>query len=1479
MALKSKWFRLSAVALAGFLLVGYALLWNGLIHLDAAREEAFARWRSVGGDAAKLRPTAEPFSLLDYLSDVSAPTGSTTDLRPLIAESATKIPGILSSSAIQIQIGERGKRYSVEFRWNTARESASLDLRLYDRLSRPIGQWSGSAGETAWIDVEGGPYNLELANRGLLGKDFALFIAVKETAAAHRGAADAPIASVEIPTLDIQMTPASFKSWETMRVVALDEIRAYKASKGQAKLPASRVAAMLAMDGAESAAAIGLVGVGDPIHVGAEAPSFNVRVRAGPLLRGMSAFKLTHVELNTLFLDFAVGSLLRAEGVLLPRQMLVSVRFNGRELGLYTMEETQSNKGFFEGIRRSDGQLTSADGQKNYLDKGSLTKRSPLQGAELMSPEIVRRLNTIQYAKALALMSRFEATHALGAPDHRIYRSALIEMLEPWVKDLNVGTWRGRELTSEIMSYGVWWLRYPIMGTGGVVHPKTFPDDFPPFPPNDAEFAEGPASIRFQSSPPIITSILRSPETRLLFDQYLLYAADDAMQRRLAKRLSGILSATRTMLDKETRSPRTGEMLNYANEADRQVVDYGRGNMAMLTAIKRSQNKAIILVDEQVQKPHPVLSNESNGEKIVTIYNLSPFSALIELPAYARVVTGSPTSRSNSRYFLAPSDFFLAVTPIFNTPFIERAPEDLTKPEPLTKADGVLTPQIARRIFAFDRARYDMPTAYERLPSPLMAVSVPFGRSRDFLQYLRTGGIRIAGVIPIPENRVIAVGTLGAHVFQTNHPLLDSSRSKIDIKAVVSSATPLSLPPDQEVGRDIPFSRDVSAQFNGYTARVDVQFSKPRASSLSILGWIKLDTAASGSQAILDIKREDGIPCALSAKRQDEKRWILVWRCAGGEISADFEAGVWTQVALSADSTLRTLWLKVGGDSVRTGTVPMAMDPVGKVRGVVFGGSRGGDVGPFVGQMADFRFYPEAFSGTFRVEPGSGILAHRDEPSGPSGKTSVPNPSLVLMPLTNAEFQETRHMQFLAVNTSAAPITVDLGNLVWRRADNSAIPTKIMRVRVVSSAMDEISGNRLTLRPGDAFQPPGAMYSPSAWFWPGVLNAALWDPVGEGPHAVLIDVDFDPADGSSPDADREEGLRDFAWTDASKLLSDDAATNKQLLVAVVEPKLFNIPTTSARLLRATEGIAPDLAGPDALIARGDFQAYEEKGTRRLILQAMKQQIYIEAPMSIPAGYTVRIGPGTTIRFAANAGILSFSPIEAVGDGRNPVRFIPADVATGWVGIGITNAASASTFRHVEYAGARGGFLGKDQISGGLSIYGSPVLMKATKFRDLMANDGIHLMHAVFEIDDVDVDGTASDAIDMDWSFGTIRNTRLRNCGVKEGGDCLDFTASRAVVHAIDIVGASDKGISIGEESIIDIEGVSISNVIAGIAMKDGSIIRVSGCDISNAKYGLLRYIKKPYYGYPDLIAENCAITKTGVSRKDESNFIWTDRYN
>ena len=117
-----------------------------------------------------------------------------------------------------------------------------------------------------------------------------------------------------------------------------------------------------------------------------------------------------------------------------------------------------------------------------------------------------------------------------------------------------------------------------------------------------------------------------------------------------------------------------------------------------------------------------------------------------------------------------------------------------------------------------------------------------------------------------------------------------------------------------------------------------------------------------------------------------------------------------------------------------------------------------------------------------------------------------------------------------------------------------------------------------------------------------------------------------------------------------------------------------------------------------------------------------------------------------------------------------------------------------------------------------------------------------------------------DAIDFDFSNGTIENVSILN----SGNDALDFSGSKVNVKNILINNAGDKGISVGEKSNITVKNIKLENTNIALASKDLSRLNLDNVEILNSNVAVAAYQKKPEYG-PGFASI------TNISIKDSKN--------
>lgn len=254
---------------------------------------------------------------------------------------------------------------------------------------------------------------------------------------------------------------------------------------------------------------------------------------------------------------------------------------------------------------------------------------------------------------------------------------------------------------------------------------------------------------------------------------------------------------------------------------------------------------------------------------------------------------------------------------------------------------------------------------------------------------------------------------------------------------------------------------------------------------------------------------------------------------------------------------------------------------------------------------------------------------------------------------------------------------------------------------------------------------------------------------------------------------------------------------------------------------------------------------------------------ISKDMIIPAGHTLIAHGGTRIDLSNSAMILSYSPIIFSGLESRPVTVTSSD-RTGQ-GITVIKAHRGSLLKQVLFQNLSCPLRKEWELTGAVNFYESPVRIDQAIFENnISGDDYINLVRSEFMIDGLSMNNTFADALDIDFGKGKIQNSNFTQCGTKDpNGDCLDISGSVVEIENIRINGSGDKGISIGENSSIDIHKSKVKNAKIAVASKDNSTINISGLSIDDCQTGFAAYQKKREFGPASIKVQNLSMSKVG----------------
>lgn len=154
------------------------------------------------------------------------------------------------------------------------------------------------------------------------------------------------------------------------------------------------------------------------------------------------------------------------------------------------------------------------------------------------------------------------------------------------------------------------------------------------------------------------------------------------------------------------------------------------------------------------------------------------------------------------------------------------------------------------------------------------------------------------------------------------------------------------------------------------------------------------------------------------------------------------------------------------------------------------------------------------------------------------------------------------------------------------------------------------------------------------------------------------------------------------------------------------------------------------------------------------------------------------------------------------------------------------------------------------VPSAITLYNSNGEFNFCRFQNnIRGDDMINLFQSNYLFKECLFVDVLSDALDSDFSNGTIINTTYRNIG----NDAVDCSGSLLDIKGSNFINISDKAISAGENSNIKVEGSVISSSAIGFVSKDGSQLTVGiNNKLIENDLDFAIFMKKDFYRNPSL---------------------------
>ena len=235
-------------------------------------------------------------------------------------------------------------------------------------------------------------------------------------------------------------------------------------------------------------------------------------------------------------------------------------------------------------------------------------------------------------------------------------------------------------------------------------------------------------------------------------------------------------------------------------------------------------------------------------------------------------------------------------------------------------------------------------------------------------------------------------------------------------------------------------------------------------------------------------------------------------------------------------------------------------------------------------------------------------------------------------------------------------------------------------------------------------------------------------------------------------------------------------------------------------------------------------------------------------------------------------IYGSSSVEVLEDVKNKIIKIKQNQSDDWVLV--SNALIDGwrfVFSGINISNDKNKILGqrlnKYGLTGCLNFYDSTFKHAKIEVISGACEDSLNIVSSRGQIDFIKINNSFADAIDIDFSKIIIDLAMIKNAG----NDCLDVSGGEYNLLSFEAKNCSDKGISVGERSLLNASNVFISNANIGVSSKDLSKVLLNKVVIDNVKYCFESSKKKQEFGGSKLQAS--AISCNGPSLIDEDSLI------
>ncbi|MBU0660607.1 hypothetical protein KKG22_00325 [Patescibacteria group bacterium] len=255
-------------------------------------------------------------------------------------------------------------------------------------------------------------------------------------------------------------------------------------------------------------------------------------------------------------------------------------------------------------------------------------------------------------------------------------------------------------------------------------------------------------------------------------------------------------------------------------------------------------------------------------------------------------------------------------------------------------------------------------------------------------------------------------------------------------------------------------------------------------------------------------------------------------------------------------------------------------------------------------------------------------------------------------------------------------------------------------------------------------------------------------------------------------------------------------------------------------------------------------------------------------------------PGVHVYMGPGVSFISDTEVDLLGTADNPILISASDPNKefGVFAIqGVSEKNCKSNIVHTHVSGGSEAFVDGVYYTGALNVYYCDVVLRNSQIYNNTADDGLNVKYGNILITDNLFFNNTADQVDLDFCEGTVQKNlfEISDVDLDVNGDGLDVSGSKIITEGNQFYNFSDKGLSIGEKSLLLSKNDIFEKNNIGIAVKDLSNVYVDEMSVMDNMIDIDIYQKKQIFGGARVFFKDY-IMNINI-QKDEVSFCnWLD---